>query len=91
MNLLDQARIAVKTARDFEPANGEHYTEAEVETLGHLCRDAYLACKAANTSIGAVRVALYREEREEHRLKLERICAEFRDAALKQAGKGATR
>ena len=82
MTLLEQARAAVKAARDFEPANGEQYTAAEVETLNRLCRDAYLACKAAGTSIGALRVELYREEREEHRLKLEAICAEFRAAAL---------
>ena len=82
MTLLEQARLAVKAARDFGPANGEHYTEAELSTLNRLCRDAYLACQAAGTSIGALRVALYREERQEHQRKLEAICAEFRSAAL---------
>jgi hypothetical protein len=89
MTLMEQAREAVKASRDFAPADGERYTAEEVETLNRLCRDAYLACKAAGTSIGAVRVALYREEREEHQRKLEAICAEFKAAALEQAGKGA--
>jgi hypothetical protein len=84
--LLEQARAAVKAARDFEPA-GEHYTDVEVETLNRLCRDAYLACQAAGVTIGQMRLALYQEEREEHRLKLEAICAEFKAAALEQAGR----
>ena len=88
MTLLEQARAAVKAARDFEPA-GEHCTAEEVETLNRLCRDAYLACRGAGTSIGAVRVELYRQEREEHRAKLQRICDEFKAAALARAGKEA--
>jgi hypothetical protein len=87
MTLLEQAKMAVKAARDFGPANGEHYSETEVEELNRRCRDAYLACQAAGTSIGAVRLELYREEREEHRLKLEAVCAEFKAAALEQAGR----
>ena len=86
MTLLEQAKLAVKAARDFGPATGERYTEAEVAALNQLCKQAYLACEAAGTSIGAVRLELYRAEREEHRLKLERICAEFKAAALAQAG-----
>jgi NADPH-dependent 7-cyano-7-deazaguanine reductase QueF len=86
MTPIEQARAAVKAARDFEPA-GERCTAEEVETLNRLCRDAYLACQAAGTSIGALRVALYREEREEHRKKLEAICAEFKAAALARTGK----
>ena len=86
--LLEQARAAVKAARDFEPA-GDHYTAAEVETLNRLCRDAYLACQAAGVMIGQMRLELYRLEREEHRQELERICAEFRAAALEQAGRRA--
>jgi hypothetical protein len=86
MTLLEQARAAVKAARDFEPA-GEHCSAEEVETLNRLCRDAYLACQAAGTNIGALRVALYREEREEHRKKLEAICNEFKAAALARMGK----
>ena len=82
--LLQQTRAAVKAARDFEPA-GEHYSAAEVETLNRLCRDAYLACQAAGVTIGQIRVVLFREESEEHRAKLERICAEFKAAALSQA------
>jgi hypothetical protein len=88
MTPIEQARAAVKAARDFEPA-GERCTAEEVETLNRLCRDAYLACQAAGTSIGAMRVELYREEREEHRAKLQRICDEFRAAALARAGKEA--
>ena len=84
--LLQQARAAVKAARDFEPA-GEHYSAAEVETLNRLCRDAYLACQAAGTSIAAMRLAIYREEREGHLAKLQAICDEFKAAA--QAGKEA--
>jgi uncharacterized protein YcbK (DUF882 family) len=85
--LLEQAKEAVRKSRDFEPANGEHYTAAEVEQLNRLCRDAYLACQAAGVTIGQMRLELLREEREEHRAKLERICAEFKTAALKQAGR----
>ena len=80
--LLQQARAAVKAARDFGTADGEHYSAAEVETLNRLCRDAYLACQAAGVTIGQMRMVLFREEREEHRAKLERICAEFKAAAL---------
>ena len=85
--LLQQARAAVKAARDFGPADGEHYSAAEVETLNRLCRDAYLACQAAGTSIAAMRLAIYREEREGHLAKLQAICDEFKAAA--QAGKEA--
>ena len=84
--LLQKARAAVKAARDFEPA-GEHYTAAEVETVSRLCRDAFLACQAAGVTIGAVRVELYREERQEHQQRLQAICDEFKAAA--QAGKEA--
>ena len=86
--LLQKARAAVKAARDFEPV-GEHYTESEVEELGRLCRDAYLATKAAGTSIGAVRVALLREERQQHQQRLQAISAEFKAAALAQSGRRA--
>jgi hypothetical protein len=85
---LQKARAAVKAARDFEPM-GEHCSPAEVETLNQLCKQAFLACRDAGTSIGAVRVELYREEREEHRAKLQRICDEFKAAALVRAGKEA--
>jgi hypothetical protein len=89
MNLLEQAKLVVKEARDFGPANGEHYTEAEVSTLNELCKRAYRACRDANTSIGAMRLALYREERQEHQQRLERIWAEFKAAALAQVeGRG---
>ena len=85
---LQKARAAVKAARDFESA-GEHCTAAEVEILSRLCRDAYLACQAAGTSIGSMRLALYREERQDHQQRLERLCAEFKAAALAQGeGRG---
>jgi hypothetical protein len=83
--LIEQARAAVKAARDFEPA-GKHYTADEVETLNRLCKEAYLACHAAGVTIGQMRLELYRLEREEHRQELERICAEFKAAALAQGG-----
>lgn len=67
--LLQQARAAVKAARDFEPA-GDHYTAAEVETLNRLCRDAFLACQRANTTISEMRLQLWAEEREAHRKNL---------------------
>ena len=79
--LLQQARAAVKAARDFEPA-GEHYTETEVSTLNELCKQAFLVCREAGTSIGAMRLAFYREERQDHQQRLEAICREFRAAAL---------
>ena len=82
MNLLEQAKLEVKAARDFGPANGEHYTASEVGQLNRLCRDAYAACRNAGTSIGAMRLLLFREEREAHRQKLEAICNEFKAAAL---------
>lgn len=88
MTPLEQARAAVKAARNFEPA-GEHYIAAEVETVNRLWRDAYLACGAAGTSIGAMRLELYREEREEHRAKLQPICDGFKTAALTRVGKEA--
>ena len=85
MTPLEQARAAVKAALDFGPA-GEHYAEAEVAILNQLCRDAYLACQAAGVTIGQMRLELYREEREEHRAKLQQICDEFKTAALAQTG-----
>jgi uncharacterized protein YcbK (DUF882 family) len=85
---LEQAKLAVKAARDFGPA-GEHYSASEVGQLNRLCRDAFLACRDANTSIGAMRLELYRLEREEHRQKLEAICNEFKAAALAQTGRRA--
>jgi hypothetical protein len=89
MTLMEQAREAVKASRDFAPADGQHYNPVEVEQLNRLCRDAYLACKAAGVTIGQVRLALHQEERAEHRAKLERICAEFKTAASARAGKEA--
>ena len=86
MTPIEQARAAVKAARDFEPA-GEHFTPAESETMTRLCRDAYLACKDAGVTIGQMRLALFQEERAAHRAKLEAICAEFKAAALALAGK----
>jgi hypothetical protein len=72
MTLLEQAREAVHASRDFAPANGKHFTAAESETLGRLCRDAYLACQAAGTTIAAERVKLWQEERQAFRAALMR-------------------
>jgi hypothetical protein len=72
MTLLEQAREAVRASRNFEPANGEHFTPAESETLRRLCRDAYLACEAAGTTIAAERLKLWQEERQAYRAALTR-------------------
>ena len=72
MTLLEQAREAVRASRNFEPANGERFTPAESETLGRLCRDAYLACEAAGTTIAAERLKLWQEERRTFRAALAR-------------------
>ena len=72
MTLLEQAREAVRASRNFEPANGERYTAEEVETLGRLCRDAYLACERAGTTIAAERLKLWQEERQAYRAALMR-------------------
>ena len=82
MTLLEQAREAVRASRDFAPKDGKHYDAAEVETLYRLCAEAVRACEAAGTTISQMRLELYREEREEHRTKLQAICDEFKAAAL---------
>ena len=70
MTLLEQAREAVRASRKFEPANGERFTPAESETLSRLCRNAYLACEAAGTTIAAERLKLWQEERQTFRAAL---------------------
>jgi hypothetical protein len=70
--LLDQAREAVRKSRDFAPANGERYSPEEVEMLNRLCRDAYLACEAAGTTIAEMRRQLGEEERQAYRAALQR-------------------
>jgi hypothetical protein len=72
MTLMEQAREAVRASRDFAPADGEHFTAAESETLGRLCRDAYLACERAGTGIAAERLKLWQEERQAFRAALMR-------------------
>ena len=72
MTLMEQAREAVRASRNFAPQNGERFTPAESETLGRLCRDAYLACEAAGTSIAAERLELWQEERRSFRAALAR-------------------
>jgi len=72
MTLLEQAREAVRASRNFEPANGERFTPAESETLRRLCRDAYLACEAAGTTIAEMRRQLWEEERQAYRAALMR-------------------
>jgi hypothetical protein len=89
MNLLEQAKRAVKVARDFGPASGGQYTAEEVEQLNRLCRDAYLACQAAGVTIGQMRLELFRIERDVYRKELQAICAEFKAATLAQVeGRG---
>jgi hypothetical protein len=75
MTLLEQAREAVRASRDFAPADGRHYNAAEVETLNRLCKEAYLTCKAANVTIGEIRLELLREEMAAYRATLEALCA----------------
>jgi hypothetical protein len=70
MTLLEQAREAVRASREFAPQNGKRFTPAESETLGRLCRDAYLACEAAGTAIAAERLKLWEEERQAFRAAL---------------------
>jgi hypothetical protein len=70
--LLEQAKEAVRKSRDFAPANGEHYSPEEVEALNRLCRDAYLACEAAGTTIAEMRRRLGKEERKTFRATLKR-------------------
>lgn len=72
MTLLEQARESVRASRKFEPANGERFTPAESETLGRLCRDAYLACERAGTTIAAERLKLWQGERQAFRATLMR-------------------
>jgi hypothetical protein len=70
--LLEQAKEAVRKSRDFAPANGERYRPEEVEVLNRLCRDAYLACEAAGTTIAEVRRQRGEEERQAYRAALQR-------------------
>jgi len=70
MTPMEQAREAVRASRNFEPANGERFTPAESETLRRLCRDAYLACEAAGTTIAAERLKRWQEERQAYRAAL---------------------
>ena len=70
--LLEQAKEAVRKSRDFTPADGERFSPAESETLGRLCRDAYLACERAGTTIAAERLELWQEERQAYRAALMR-------------------
>ena len=70
--LLEQAKEAVRKSRDFAPANGEHYSPEEAEMLNRLCRDAYLACEAAGTTIAEMRRQLWEEERKAFRATLKK-------------------
>ena len=74
MNLLEQAKEAVRKSRDFAPADGRRFNASEVEELNRLCKEAYLACKAAGVTISQMRLELWREEREAYRASLEALC-----------------
>ena len=74
MNLLEQAKEAVRKSRDFAPADGWRFNASEVEGLNRLCKEAYLACKAAGVTISQMRLELWREEREAYRASLEALC-----------------
>ena len=75
MNLLEQAKEAVRKSRDFTPRDGRHYSPAELQELRRLCRDAFLACQSANTTIAELRLELWREEQAAYRANLEALCA----------------
>ena len=74
MNLLEQAKEAVRKSRDFAPADGRRFHASQVEELNRLCKEAYLACKAAGVTISQMRLELWREEREAYRASLEALC-----------------
>ena len=74
MNLLEQAKEAVRKSRDFAPADGRRFPASEVEELNRLCKEAYLACKTAGVTISQMRLELWREEREAYRASLEALC-----------------
>ena len=52
----------LSASRDLAPKDAKHFTAAESETLGRLCRDAYLACEAARTTIAEMRRRLWQGE-----------------------------
>jgi hypothetical protein len=74
MSLLEHAKQAVRKGRDFAPADGRSSNASEVEELNRLCKEAYLACKAAGVTISQMRLELWREEREAYRASLEALC-----------------
>jgi hypothetical protein len=75
MTPLEQAKEAVRKSRDFAPADGRRYNATEVGQINRLCREAYLACRAAGVTIGAMRMELAREELAAYRANLEALCA----------------
>ena len=68
--LLEQAKHAVRLSRDFCPKDSRRFTPAESEELCRLCKEAFLACQRANTTISEMRLQLWAEEREAHRKNL---------------------
>jgi hypothetical protein len=74
MNLLEQAKEAVRKSRDLAPADGRRFNGSEVEELNRLCKEAYLACKAAGVTISQMRLELWREECEAYRASLKAPC-----------------
>jgi hypothetical protein len=74
MTPLEQAKEAVRKSRDFAPADGRRLNEAEAQELYRLCRDAYLACQAAGTTIAEMRRQLWAEEMAAYRANLTALC-----------------
>jgi hypothetical protein len=75
MTLLEQAQHAVRLSRDFTPKDSRKFDPAEVQELTRLCKEAYLACKAAGVTISDMRLELYRQEREAFRAELAKAYA----------------
>ena len=70
--LLEQAKEAVRLSRDFCPKDGRRFTPAESEELCRLCKEAFLACQRAGTTISEMRRQLWQEERQAYRAALMR-------------------
>jgi hypothetical protein len=70
--LLEQAREAVRKSRDFAPKDGRKFDPAELDELVRLCAEAVKACDRAGTTIAAMRLLLWQEEREAYRAALMR-------------------
>jgi hypothetical protein len=70
MTPLEQAKEAVRLSRDHTPKGGRRFNPAELDELGRLCKEAFFACQNANTTISAMRLLLWQEERQAFRAAL---------------------